>query len=286
MPLGKRRPRRVEGRQERGPGDGHGHRSRRRCPAGRQARLRGQLDRLGQEPGRRAAVPHAADGSAPPRSIRPRIAASTPSPRARSPLGGPDASPTTGRIHGGCRLEEDFYNVFTKDGKITLVLDKNHADFQVAQDIAELINSQMTFQSQRLPLAQAINQVNIEVTIPAQYRDDPVLFVSQVLSLSDDWSRRPSPRVVDQRADRQHRHQRRRGDRRGGRDAQEHHRRDRRRQGRQAVRAARPRSDADASSLKALVESLNAIHVPPEDIIDIIKGLDRNGKLHAQLVIQ
>jgi flagellar basal body P-ring protein FlgI len=38
--------------------------------------------------------------------------------------------------------------------------------------------------------------------------------------------------------------------------------------------------------LKALVESLNAVHVPPEDIIDIIKCLDRNGKLHAQLVIQ
>jgi len=38
--------------------------------------------------------------------------------------------------------------------------------------------------------------------------------------------------------------------------------------------------------LKALVESLNAIHVPPEDVIDIIKCLDRNGKLHAQLVIQ
>ena len=34
--------------------------SRRRGPAGRQDRLRGQLHRLGQEPGRRPAVHHAA----------------------------------------------------------------------------------------------------------------------------------------------------------------------------------------------------------------------------------
>ncbi len=48
----------------------------------------------------------------------------------------------TGRIHQGCRLEEDFYNPFVKDNKITLVLEKNHARFQVAQEVAELINSQ------------------------------------------------------------------------------------------------------------------------------------------------
>ena len=87
------------------------------------------------------------------------------------------------RVHKGCRLEEDFFNVFSKDGKITLVLDKDHADFQVAQDIAELVNSQLNFQSQEGYLAKALNAVNIEVTIPQQYRDDPVLFISQVLSL-------------------------------------------------------------------------------------------------------
>ena len=91
--------------------------------------------------------------------------------------------PTVARIHQGCRLEEDFFNVFSKDGKITLVLDKDHADFQVAQDIAELVNSQLNFQSQEGYLARALNAVNIEVTIPQQYRDDPVLFISQVLSL-------------------------------------------------------------------------------------------------------
>src|SRR5215471_3053182 len=84
--------------------------------------------------------------------------------------------PTTGRIFRGSRLEEDFFNAFTKDGKLTLVLNKNYADFQVAQDVAELVNSQLSFQSNGAVLARAMNQMNIEVFIPPQYRDDPVSF--------------------------------------------------------------------------------------------------------------
>ena len=106
------------------------------------------------------------------------------------------AMPNTGRIHEGCRLEEEFFHAFTKDNRITLVLDKNHADFQVAQDIADLINSQMGKQvSSYAPLAHAFNQGNIVVEIPAQYRDDPVSFVSQVLSLPI-MEPRTVPRVV------------------------------------------------------------------------------------------
>ncbi|MGA2034543.1 MAG: flagellar basal body P-ring protein FlgI, partial [Thermoguttaceae bacterium] len=44
--------------------------------------------------------------------------------------------------------------------------------------------------------------------------------------------------------------------------------------------------DPSAPRLKALVEALNAIRAPAEDIVDIIKCLDRNGKLHAQLIIE
>jgi hypothetical protein len=40
------------------------------------------------------------------------------------------------------------------------------------------------------------------------------------------------------------------------------------------------------AKLKALVESLNAVKVPTEDIIDIIKGLERDGKLHGSLIIE
>jgi len=45
-------------------------------------------------------------------------------------------------------------------------------------------------------------------------------------------------------------------------------------------------SQTETPKLKTLVESLNALRVPPPDVIDIIKSLDRNGKLHAQLIIE
>jgi flagellar P-ring protein precursor FlgI len=192
--------------------------------------------------------------------------------------------PTTGRIHAGCRLEEDFFNPFIKDGKITLVLDKNHADFQLASDVAEWINSQLSIQMDGVALARAINQVNIEVMIPAQYRDDPVLFVSQVLAtpLMDQHT---SPRVViNERA----------GSIVISGDVEigavvVTHKNVVVETGAQAAAGRFVPLDPEKTEtpkLKALVEALNAVNVPTEDIIDIIKGIDRNGKLHATLIIE
>jgi flagellar P-ring protein precursor FlgI len=222
-------------------------------------------------------------GPVPPHSIRPddrRVYA-----LAEGPITIEDASvPTTGRIHGGCRLEEDFNNVFVKDGKITLVLNENHAEFQVAEDVAELINGRMTFQAGGVPLAKALNQVNVEVVIPRQYLDDPVLFVSQVLNLSM-TEPQTIPRVtINERT----------GSIVIGGDVDigavvVTHKNITVETG--AAGSAKQFVPLDPGQtqtprLKALVESLNAVHVPPEDVIDIIKCLDRNGKLHAQLVIQ
>ncbi len=192
--------------------------------------------------------------------------------------------PTTGRIHGGCQLEEDFFNVFVKDGKITLVLDPNHAGFQVAQEVTELVNSQMGFQTGGVAVAKALNQVCVEVTIPPQYTDDPVLFVSQVLALplmevptgarvvvhertgsiviSGDVEIGPvvvtSKNVIIE----------------AGNAAAE------------GPFVPVDPQDPQNAKLKSLVEALNALHVPTQDVIDIIKGLARNGKLNAELIIE
>ena len=191
--------------------------------------------------------------------------------------------PTTGRIHAGCQLEADFFNVFSKDNCITLVLDKNHADFQVAQDVADLINSQLAFQNGGVALAKALNQVNIVVTIPKQYRNDPVLFVSQVLGLPMIQPQTEARVVINERA----------GSIVIGGDVEI---------GAVVVThknvvvetggtlAGEPfvgvdPEETNTPKLKALVEALNAVHVPTEDIIDIIKGLERNGKLHGKLII-
>ncbi len=192
--------------------------------------------------------------------------------------------PTVGKINKGCRLEEDFLNVFSKDGKITLVLDKNHADFQVAQDLAELINSQLSFQSRDGNLAKALDPVNVQVTIPAQYLENPVEFVSQVLSLPILDPRTDARVVINEKA----------GSIVVGADVEigpvvVTHRNI-------VVDTTDPAAvskfipvDPNKSStakLKALVEALNAVKVPQADQIEIIKGIERTGNLHGALIIE
>ncbi len=196
--------------------------------------------------------------------------------------------PTSGRVRNGCRLEEDFFNPFVKDGKITLVLDKNYADFQVAQDVADLINSgKLRYQSSHQPLARAINQNNIEVQIPQQYLadNDPVDFVSQVLGLEIPEPQVGARVVINERA----------GSIVIGDEVEigaavVSHKNIVVEIGPGAAGGGRfvplDPSQVQTAKLKSLVESLNALHVSTEDMIEIIKGLERNGKLHAQLIIE
>ena len=44
--------------------------------------------------------------------------------------------------------------------------------------------------------------------------------------------------------------------------------------------------DPGSAKLRALVDALNAIHANKEDMIEIIKDLDRTGKLHAPLIVE
>jgi flagellar P-ring protein precursor FlgI len=192
---------------------------------------------------------------------------------------------TTGRVHGGCRLEEDFFNPFSRDGKITLVLDKHRADFQVASDIAEAINrSPLNLQSGAAALAKAINPANIEVQIPSAYADNPVDFISQVLALSVPEPQIPARVVINERAGSIVIS----GDVEIGPAVVTHKN--------VVVETGAPTGaarfvsldpgQAEAPKLKALVETLNAVRVPTEDVIEIIKGLERDGKLHAQLIVE
>lgn len=189
-------------------------------------------------------------------------------------------TPTVGKIAGGCRLEADFFNPFVKDGRVTLVIDPPYADFQVAQDIVELINTQMTVQSGGMMLARALNQVNVEVLIPRQYADDPVLFVSQLMELPL-LDIAVTPRVVV--------NERTgsiiiSGDVEIGPVVVTH--------GNMVIQAGGAQfvpvdsSQTQTTKLKALVDALNALNTPPQDIIEIIKGLEKDGKLRGRLIIE
>ncbi len=200
------------------------------------------------------------------------------------------AIPTTGRIHGGCRLEEDFFNPYfreTENGPIvTFVLHGNHASFEVAQSVVDAISQHPVFgRGGGGASVRAVNQGNIEVMIPALYRTDPVKFIAQILD-APILNVRPGARVVI--------HERAgsiviSGDAEIAPVVVTH------KNGItvQAGAAAAPESfvaidpnETSTAKLKSLVAALNAVRVPPADIIDIIKGLHRNGSLHAELIIE
>ena len=223
---------------------------------------------------------------------------------------------TTARIHNGCRLEEDFHNAFVQDGKVTLVIDRHHASFTTAQEVADAVNTlegsyrpavtkgrsfpvaQAQAQVGRQPttsgggaysgprqLAKALNQVSVEVNLPNEYLEDPVVFLMDVLKTRLPQLQSEARVVVNERT----------GSIIVGAEVEV---------GAAAIThknmvvetgAATPgqfvQVPADGgqisnTKLKALVESLNALKVPPADMIEILKGLDRNGKLYGKLVIQ
>ena len=193
------------------------------------------------------------------------------------------AMPATGIIHEGCRLVENFENQFVKDGKITLVLNKNHADFKIASDIAEIINDspdeKYNSDGNDEGIAEAIDQVNIVVRIPAKYSSTPVQFVSQILDLRIFNLQKEARVVINERT----------GTVVIGAEVEIGpvtitHRNITIETG--PFFPLDPGANTSVTKLKALSDALNAIEASPQDIIEIIKGIDRNGQLYGRLIIE
>lgn len=198
-------------------------------------------------------------------------------------------NPNTATIFNGCRLVEDFFNPYVKDGHITLVINPNQASFVMAQEVADLVNQQFAYPrytaqgSEYVRPAKAINQVNVLVEIPQQYRNFPVEFVAQVMNLPLDEIRTDARVVVNERTGSVVIS----GDVEIGPAVVTHRN--------IVVETGAPAADrfigidpedANPTRLKSLLEALNAVKVPTEDIIEILKGLDRNGKLRGRLIIE
>lgn len=113
-----------------------------------------------------------------------------PGPREGQPVGiaaGPIVSDSALRtagdkVIGGCLVQTDITEQFLQDGKIRLLLRSEHADFLVAQDIADRINVELGLLAGK-PLAKAIGPGAVEVELPPAFEDNPVGFVSQLLRL-------------------------------------------------------------------------------------------------------
>lgn len=194
--------------------------------------------------------------------------------------------PQTGRIPLGCQVERKFQNEFVKDGKLILVMNKDHAAFQNTSYLETLINQQPDFGSGSSGegVAKAVDQVKIEITIPPSYADNPTLFASHLLETRVARTQTDTKVIVNERkqaiivgADVEigpvavmHRN---RLIQVGGEQINE-------------FVAVDPSADTSRTKLEALVSALNTLKVPAEDVIDIIKMLKHKRALFGELIIE
>ena len=200
--------------------------------------------------------------------------------------------PTAGQIGRGCKMEQAVLTEFVSNDSITLVLQAEHSSFATAQYIEDRINDEyrVSFASSQPSsglqvAAKAIDQMHVSVKVPEVYRDRPVQFISMVLDLPV-VNLRGSKRVVIR-------------EREGliviGQDvmiapvAISHKN--------LTISTAAPNaggfvgtttdiSDDAKTSLQSMVNALNTLSVPTEDIIAIVKALKRQGNLYGDLVIE
>ncbi len=191
---------------------------------------------------------------------------------------------TTAKISVGCRLERNIMNPFVKDNKITLVINRSHASFTVAEEIEAAINTSEAFKdASGTGIAKAIDQLTVEVTILEQYRSNPVQFASLVLQ----QRLRDLPRdaivvvnettgVITMSADLELApslvtHQNMTID--IGNEV-----------GASQFVGLDPGEDTSVPTLKALVQSMNALRVSAKDMIQIIRELDHSGAIYGHVI--
>ncbi|WP_164104623.1 flagellar basal body P-ring protein FlgI [Candidatus Laterigemmans baculatus] len=208
-----------------------------------------------------------------------------------------NGSATTATVHQGAKMEANVMAPFHRDGKLTLIIDRDIADFDTSQRIEEAINSLPDFSfgggsegfspgmagSRSEPSARAIDQLHIEVQIPEVYRDNPIMFVSGMMAAPISLPSKSNRVVINERegvvvigedveiAPALITHQNLRIEAKGEAGLVP------------LDQMGRPGSNA---KLKALADALNALDVPAADLIAIIKALKRKGDLYGEVIFQ
>ena len=202
--------------------------------------------------------------------------------------------PMVAHIHNGCQMEQDIFTKFvTEDGWVTIVLDKNHADFGVANEIAAELEKDFvdtylagvaidgSYDVEERHVF-AINAANIRVKVPELYENDVVEFIGQLMDKQvHSFQVEPEARVVI-------------NPRTGSivisgdveiGDIVFTHRNVVVETGVAAEFLQVSPGVTNQPKLDRLVEALANLKVPAHDVIEIIRGIDRMGKLHARLII-
>lgn len=202
------------------------------------------------------------------------------------------AQPMVARIHGGCQMQQQVQTPYELDGYVTLVLDKNHADFQTADAIVHTIEDNFASQvvkdgdpeydKKLRELVHAENAATIRVKIPKSYASTPVSFVAELLEI-DIYEAEPEARVVINRRAGSITIS---GDVEIGDVVVSHRNLTVETAGQPSSFATVDPGKTNETRLTRLVEALGNLKVPTDDIAEIIRQIDRLGKLHAKLIIE
>ena len=86
--------------------------------------------------------------------------------------------PTAALVKGGALMEEDIIPSYVVNGRITIVLDPDHASWVMASAIAKVIND-----AEDVNVATAVSPAGVTVTVPSAELGDPADFIGRVMGL-------------------------------------------------------------------------------------------------------
>lgn len=209
-----------------------------------------------------------------------------------------DGITTVAAVEGGAKMESTVRATFETDGELTLVLDRDFADFDTARTVEEEVNNYMANEvagdrsfsggyskngsNTAAEIAHAVDQLHVKVRIPEVYRTNPVKFISGILDLTVRLGSKSSRVVIDESE----------GIVVIGRDVEiapvlVTHRNIRIQAGGSGLVAIGENADPDSNGkLKDLADALRALSVPNEDLIAIIKTLKAKGDLYGEVIFR
>ena len=216
---------------------------------------------------------------------------------ASGPLSLDEDNPFSGTIAGGCTMETNLITPMSEMGRVTLLIDPKHTSWGISKTIADEINSTLGAgslqefgtspgytRSRQRRFAQAINQRTVEIRIPEFYESVPD-FIADIMRTAISEVPNAARVIVDERS----------GtiviDPEVEIEA-----------GVFSVKGIsvevappgdnfipfdpQPTDDFNTirtARLQALVDALNAIQVPSEQVVSIIRALEAGGKIHGHV---
>lgn len=208
-------------------------------------------------------------------------------------------TPTVAKVINGARLTADFRNPYIHNNCITLVLPERHANWFMANAIVEAINDQFSAETGDEKIAIALDQQNISVKIPFADISNPVQFIARVngiplleveriptvainertgaIAVDADVEIAPvaiSHKSVSLQPQAPQQDQQQQP---GEQEPEPPNRWVK-------IDLEEARGGITNLKLQALLDALNAMKVPPQDTIDIIRTIDRKGDLYGQII--